>query len=37
LVALSGRDSMMRTVSPVLASLVSSWACSVEELRTIFW
>src|SRR4051794_5047828 len=37
LVALSGRDSTTRTVSPMLASLASSWACSVVELRTIFW
>src|SRR3954465_2024957 len=37
LVALSGRDSIRRTRSPALASLVSSWAWSVVELRTIFW
>src|SRR5918912_1288950 len=37
LVALSGRDSTTRTRSPMLALLLSSWACSVVELRTIFW
>src|SRR4051812_32279545 len=34
-VALSGRDSMRRTTSPMLAVFASSWACSVLELRTI--
>src|SRR6478672_11542022 len=35
--ALIGRVSITRTRSPSLASLVSSWACSVAEERTIFW
>jgi hypothetical protein len=35
LVRLSGRLSMIRTVSPAFASLRSSWACRVEEVRTI--
>src|SRR3954452_10212270 len=35
-VRLSGRDSTMRTRSPSLASLVASWACSVDDERTIF-
>src|SRR5436190_5640631 len=37
LVRLMGRDSTTRTRSPSLASLLSSWACSVVEERTIFW
>src|SRR6478609_9017932 len=32
-----GRHSMTRTVSPVLASLLSSWTCRVTELRRILW
>src|SRR5205085_1877345 len=32
----SGRDSMTLTVSPMCASLRSSCACSVDEVRTIF-
>src|SRR3954453_21170732 len=32
-----GRHSWTRTVSPVLASLASSWTCSVIELRRILW
>src|SRR3954454_10710722 len=34
---LSGRDSMTCTRSPSCASLRSSWACSVDDERTIFW
>src|SRR3954468_20337105 len=34
LVLLSGRLSMRRTVSPTWASLLSSCACSVDEVRT---
>src|SRR6478609_8284621 len=37
LVRLMGRASTTRTRSPSLASLRSSWACSVVEERTIFW
>jgi hypothetical protein len=33
---LSGRLSTTRTVSPALASLRSSCACSVDDERTIF-
>src|SRR5829696_7244508 len=33
----SGRDSRTMTVSPACASLLSSCACSVVELRTILW
>src|SRR4051812_45270971 len=36
LLRLSGRDSTTRTRSPSWASLRSSWACSVDPLRTIF-
>src|SRR3954470_1980695 len=36
LVRLSGRDSTTRTRSPSLASLVASWACRVDDERTIF-
>src|SRR5215213_5765976 len=32
-----GRHSWMRTVSPVPASLRSSWACSLIEVRMILW
>src|SRR5919107_6227637 len=32
-----GRDSWMRTVSPVWASLRSSCACSLIEVRMILW
>ena len=32
----SGRLSITLTMSPACASLFSSWACSVLELRTIF-
>src|SRR4051794_23753966 len=32
----SGRASTTRTRSPSLASLFSSWACSVDDWRTIF-
>src|SRR5215210_5293498 len=35
-VRLSGRLSTTRTVSPMCASLFSSCACSVDEVRTIF-
>src|SRR5919108_1233945 len=36
LVRLIGRDSTTRTRSPSWASLASSWACSVDDDRTIF-
>ena len=36
MVRLSGRLSTRRTVSPMFASFCSSWACSVELVRTIF-
>src|SRR4051812_830936 len=32
-----GRHSWTRTVSPVPASLLSSWACSLIEVRMILW
>src|SRR3954453_880431 len=32
-----GRHSWTRTVSPAWASLLSSWTCSVTELRRILW
>ena len=32
-----GRHSWTRTVSPVPASLRSSWACSLIEVRMILW
>src|SRR4051794_17161572 len=32
-----GRHSWTRTVSPVWASLLSSWTCRVIELRRILW
>src|SRR3954447_19695185 len=32
-----GRHSWTRTVSPAWASLLSSWTCSVIELRRILW
>src|SRR3954447_16123848 len=37
LVRLSGRDSTTRTMSPMPASLRSSWACSFEDERIVFW
>ena len=36
LVRLRGRLSITRTVSPTCASFLSSCACSVDEVRTIF-
>src|SRR6478609_5310371 len=33
----NGRHSWTRTVSPVWASLLSSWTCRVIELRRILW